>query len=169
MDSFPLRSFLYSLCYDTITASIWSPRTILSKSCVTLSFFLETCSVTDRSCRLTSERVFCTEAKRWLEWRSSRCPTLLLLLYFPITTSDQHNPYQHACPYHLRRSEFTEYVYWRVKHKACRIVAGAENYNTSFGFHSIPDTAERLVLFQLLHVTHWPTHTLQLLPTYREC
>jgi len=168
MDSFSLRSFLCGLGYDSITASIWSPRTILSKSCVMLSF-LETCSVTDRSCRLTSEHVFCTEANRWLEWRSSRCPALLLLLCFPITSSVQYKPYQHTCRYHLRRREFTEYVYWREKHKSCRIVVGAANYSTLFGVHSIPDIAERLVLFQLLHVTHWPTHTSQLLPTYREC
>ena len=93
MNSFSLRSFLYGLCHDYITASNSSPRTILSKSCAMLSF-LETWIVTDRSRRLTSEHVFSTEANRWLEWRSSRCPTLLLLLYIPLTSTVQHKPYQ---------------------------------------------------------------------------
>jgi len=74
-----------------------------------------------------------------------------------------------SVPLEKIRKEFTEYVNSREKHKSCRTVVGAANYSTLFGVHSIPDTAERLVLFQLLHVSHWPTHTLQVLPTYREC
>jgi hypothetical protein len=120
MDSFSLRSCLYGLRYDTITAPICSLRTTLSNSCVMLTF-LETCTVTDRACRLTWEQVFCTEANRWLEWQSSKCPILWLLLYFPLTSSVQHKPYQYR--YHFRRSEgnLQIYEYWRKKRKSCRI------------------------------------------------